>query len=66
MDYDKCTPLMISLFENKQRSLKVLLELGASPLLGGGQIGTSLHLAVTTLLLISGLKIKPRINPKIP
>ncbi len=40
---------MISLFENKQRSLKILLELGASPLIGGGQIGTALHLAVFCL-----------------
>ncbi|KAL4498406.1 hypothetical protein ABPG72_013212 [Tetrahymena utriculariae] len=49
MDDDYQTPLSLALLEEKFLSAKILLFFGADPLLGGGKLGTCLHIAVTKM-----------------
>lgn len=49
IDKENQTPLTLSLLENKSRSVQCLLGIGADPRKGGGQLGSSLHLATFKL-----------------
>jgi ankyrin repeat protein len=49
IDKENQTPLTLSLLENKSRSIQCLIGIGADPKKGGGQLGSSLHLAAFKL-----------------
>lgn len=46
LDSDGYTPLFLSILEEKYKSTKLLLFYGANPALGGGLLGSCLHLSV--------------------